>query len=397
MSNKRIYLDHGATTPVDPKVVEAMNEVMLTDFGNPSSAHQFGADARKHMTTARMAVSKIINASPDEIVFNSGGSESDNWALRGIASANRTKGNHIITTAIEHPAILETAHELEKEGFKISFLPVDAEGFIDLKELEQAITPKTILVSIMAANNEIGTIQNLTAIGAICKKHNVYFHSDAVQAFTKTPLDVKAMNISLMSLTAHKIHGPKGIGCLYIRKGTRIDKMIFGGHQENNKRAGTENVPGIIGFGKAAELATSDHIASMNALRDHFISRVESEIPDIHLNGPRGDSRLCNNVNISFHFIEGEGILMHLDMYGIAVSTGSACSAQNLEPSHVLMAIGLVHEQAHGSIRFTLGRENTKDEIDYTIDHLKEVIAKLRSFSSLRAGVVYSTTEEDHH
>ncbi|OIP98058.1 cysteine desulfurase NifS [Candidatus Wirthbacteria bacterium CG2_30_54_11] len=397
MSDARIYLDHGATTPVDPQVIEAMNEVMLTDFGNPSSAHQFGAQARKYLTGARLTIARLINASPDEIVFNSGGSESDTWALRGVAYANRSRGNHLITTVIEHPAVLETARQLEKEGFQVTFLPVDSEGFIDPKELEKAITPATILVSIMAANNEIGTIQDLDRIGSICKKHDVYFHSDAVQAFTKTPLDVKAMNISLLSLTAHKIHGPKGVGCLYIRKGTRIDKMVFGGHQENNKRAGTENVPGIVGFGKAAELAAPKYIGKMTELRDHFIARVEKEIPDVRLNGPRGDKRLCNNVNISFLYIEGEGILMHLDMYGIGVSTGSACSSQNLEPSHVLTAIGLLHEQAHGSIRFTLGRENTRKQIDFTIDHLKEVIAKLRAFSSLREGVIYDATEEVHH
>jgi len=394
--HKKVYFDHGATTPVDQIVVEAMNSVMLSDFGNASSAHQYGADVRKLIVEARSTIAKRLNAYPEEIIFNSGGSESDNWALRGVMYASKQKGNHFITTAIEHPAIIDTAKQLEKEGFEVTFLPVDADGFISLDELDKAITEKTVLVSIMAANNEIGTIQDAKAIGEICQKNEVLFHSDAVQAFTKSGLDVRAMNIDLMSLTAHKIHGPKGIGCLFVKKGTRINKMIFGGHQESDKRAGTENVPGIVGFGKAAELATDVHIEQMTELRDYFIKRVGDEIEDAVLNGPRGEDRLCNNVNFSFKFIEGEGILLHLDMHGIAVSTGSACSSQSLEPSHVLTAIGLPHELAHGSIRFTLGRENTREEIDYTIEKLKEAITRLRSFTSMKEGMEFDDTGAGH-
>ncbi|HNT30633.1 MAG TPA: cysteine desulfurase family protein [bacterium] len=395
--NKTVYLDHGATTPTDPQVVEVMNAIYLTDFGNPSSAHQFGATARKHLAQARATIAARINAYPEEIIFTSGGSESDNWALRGVAYANRTKGKHLITTAIEHPAILDTAKQLEKEGFTVTYLGVDADGLVRLNELEAAITPETTLVSIMAANNEIGTIQDLAAIGEICKKHEVYFHTDAVQALTKARLDVKAMHIDLMSLSGHKIHGPKGIGALVIKKGTRLDKFIRGGHQEMDKRAGTENVPGIIGFAKAVELATAEHVAYMQKLRDHFITRVEKEIPDVKLNGPRSDKRLVNNANFSFQYIEGEGILLHLDMHGIAVSTGSACSSQNLEPSHVLTAIGLDHDMAHGSIRFTLGRENTQEELDFTVDRLKEAITKLRAFTAMKAEKIYDASEHDHH
>jgi cysteine desulfurase len=366
-----------------------MNKLFLEDFGNASSVHQFGAKARQYIATARKTIAERINAYPEEIIFTSGGSESDNFALRSILSGNNQGKKHLITTTIEHPAILRTAEQLEREGYDITYLTINNEGFVNLAQLEQAITDQTALVSIMAANNEIGTIQNIEGIGKICQSKGVPFHTDAVQAFTKVPLDVVKHNISLMSLTAHKIHGPKGIGCLYIRKDLhkvlKKYKLIYGGHQESDFRAGTENVPGIAGFGKATELATPNYIASMSALRDHLIRRIETEITEVKLNGPRGDKRLANNVNFSFKRIEGEGLLMHLDMHGIAVSTGSACSSQSLDPSHVLTSIGLSHEDAHGSIRLTLGRENTREEIDYAVDRLKEAVDKLRTFTSLQA------------
>ncbi|MBN1156696.1 cysteine desulfurase, partial [Candidatus Woesearchaeota archaeon] len=349
----KIYLDNGATTMTAKEVVDEMNVYFTEKYGNASSLHSFGEEAKKALNNSREIIAKKINAEPKEIIFTSGGSESDNLALKGVAFALRKKGNHIITTSIEHPAILGTCNFLSKHGFEITYLKVDNEGFIDLDELEKSLTDKTVLVTIMHANNEIGTIQDLARIGAICKKHNVLFHTDAVQSFTKTDIDVKRMNIDLASFSGHKIHGPKGIGALYVRKGIKLDKMIHGGHHEFDKRAGTENISGIAGFAKAVEISNQADVKKMTELREYFITEIIKNIKDVKLNGPEGEKRLCNNVNVSFRYIEGESILFHLDMKGIAVSTGSACSSQNLEPSHVLLAIGLPHEIAHGTIRFT--------------------------------------------
>lgn len=378
----KVYMDYGATTPTDKEVVKAMMPYLTKDFGNASSLHQFGQKAKEALENSREITAKKLNAEPKEIVFTGSGSESDNLAIKGIAYANKDKGNHIITSKIEHPAVLETCEALEKEGFDITYLNVDNEGFINLEELKNAITDNTILVSIMHANNEMGVIEPIEEIGNICKEKNIYFHTDAVQSFTKVPIDVKKINVDLISLSGHKIHGPKGIGALFIKDRTKIQKIIYGGHQENDKRAGTENIPGIVGFAKAVELANEDHIRYMMGLRDKLISGLE-KISDIQLNGPRGNKRLCNNVNFSFHFIEGESALLRMDMKGIAISTGSACSSQSLTPSHVLTAIGLKPEIAHGSLRLTLGRENTEQEIDYVLKVLPKIIEELRKISPL--------------
>jgi cysteine desulfurase len=382
----RIYLDNGATTRTDPQVVKSMLPYFTEKYGNASSLHEFGRDAKEALERAREIVANKINASPEEIIFTSGGSESDNLALKGVAYINKEK-KHIITSKIEHPAVLSTCKELESEGFKVSYLNVDEEGFVNLEELKSLITDKTALVSIMHANNEIGVIQPIGEIAKICKKHKVLFHTDAIQSFTKVPIDVKKQGIDLISFSSHKIHGPKGVGALFIRRGVKIKKQIFGGHHEFDLRAGTENIPGIVGFAKAVELANKEHIAQMTKLRDKLIDEITRQIPDVKLNGSM-DKRLCNNVNLSFRYIEGESLLLHLDMKGIAVSTGSACSSQSLEPSHVLMAIGLEPEIAHGSIRFTLSRYTKEQEIDYTVKNLKEVVENLRKISPLTRGGV---------
>ena len=378
----KVYLDHGATTPVDKEVVKAMLPYYTKDFGNASSLHQFGQKAKEALENARDVIAKKLNAEPKEIIFTGSGSESDNLAIKGVAYANKDRGNHIITSKIEHPAILETCKSLEKEGFNVTYLGVDKEGFVNLEELKKSITNKTILVSIMHANNEIGTIEPIEEIGRICKEKKVYFHTDAVQSFTKVPIDVKKIDVDLVSISAHKIHGPKGIGALFIKKGTKIQKIIYGGHHENDKRAGTENIPGIVGFAKAVELTNEEHITYMTKLRDKLIASFE-KVPNSQLNGPKGNKKLCNNVNFSFHFIEGESALLRLDMKGIAVSTGSACSSQSLTPSHVLTAIGLRPEIAHGSLRLTLGRENTEKEIDYVLKVLPKIVEGLRRISPL--------------
>jgi len=380
---KKIYLDHGATTPVDKEVVKAMLPYLIEKFGNASSIHSYGQETKEALEKSREIVAKKLGAKPNEIIFTSGGSESDNLAIKGVAHAYRNKGNHIITSDIEHPAVLGTCKSLAEEGFEITYLKVDNEGFVKPDDVEKAITKKTILVSIMHANNEIGTIEPIEEIGKICKSKGVLFHTDAVQSFTKVPIDVNKMNIDLLSISAHKIHGPKGVGALYIREGTKIKKMIDGGHHEFDMRAGTENIPGIVGFAKAVELVNDNQIKYMTKLRDKLIKEL-LRIPDTKLNGPSGknlDRRLCNNVNISFKYAEGESILLRLDDKGIAVSTGSACSSRSLKPSHVLLAIGLKPETAHGSIRFTLGRENTMQEINYTIKTTKEVVEELRKLS----------------
>lgn len=377
----KVYLDNGATTPVAKEVVKAMLPYYTEIFGNASSLHQFGSEAREALEKSREIIAKRINASPEEIVFTSGGTEADNLAIKGTAYAMKEQGNHIVTSKIEHHAVLHTCEQLEKEGFKVTYLNVDTEGFIDLEQLRNSVTDKTILVTIMHANNEIGTIEPIEEIGKIASGNKVSFHTDAVQSLTKVPIDVKKQNITLASFSAHKIHGPKGIGALYMKKGTKIQKLSNGGHHEHNLRAGTENIPGIVGFAKAVEIAKEEHVRYLTKLRDKLIDSLLG-IPEVHLNGPRNE-RLCNNANISFHFIEGESLLLQLDMNGIAVSTGSACTSRDLKPSHVLTAIGLKPQTAHGTIRFTLGRENSDEEIDYVIKSTKEAVKKLREISPL--------------
>ena len=399
----KCYLDNGATTQVDKEVVKAMQPYFTETYGNASSLHTFGQEAKKALEKSRETIAKAINASPEEIIFTSGGTESDNLAIKGIAYANKEKGNHIITTKIEHHAVQNSCKALEKEGFKVTWLDVDKEGFVNLEQLKKEINDKTILVSIIHANNEIGTIQDIEAIGTICKlwnsknskglgnsknfqsEKNIYFHTDSVQSFTKTNIDVKKQNITLASFSAHKIHGPKGIGALYIKKGTKIKKLNDGGSQENNLRAGTENIPYIVGFAKAVEIAQKANYQEMEKLRDYFIEQIEKGVPEVKLNGSRTE-RIPNNANITFKYIEGEAVLIKLDDRDIAVSTGSACSSRELRPSHVLTAIGLDPAIAHGSIRFTLSKYTTKEELDYTIKNVKEVVAELRSISPLWKG-----------
>lgn len=384
---KRIYFDHAATTPTDKTIANAMLEYMTTKFGNPSSVHSFGREVRKEVSEARENIAALINATANEIFFTSGGSESDNFALKGIAFANKNKGNHIITTQIEHHAILHTCQWLEKQGFDVTYLPVDEDGMISLDELKAAITDKTILISIMFANNEVGTIEPIKEIGAIAKERGVYFHTDAVQAVANVEIDVQDMNIDLLSLSGHKFYGPKGIGAIYIRRGVKIQPVQLGGAQERNMRAGTENVPAIVGLGMAAQFAKRDFVeknAHLIALRDKLIKGIQEQIPDIKLNG-HPTKRLPGNVNFSFRYIEGESLLLSLDMKGIAASSGSACTSGSLDPSHVLLAMGLIHEIAHGSLRISLGRDNTEEDIDYTLEVLPQIIARLRSMSPLCA------------
>lgn len=377
----KVYLDNGATTKVDPNVVRAMKPYFLTIYGNASSLHKFGRDAKEALDNARSTIAKKINAYFEEIVFTSGGSESNNLAIKGIAYNYKDKGNHIITTKVEHPSVLETFKNLEKEGFKVDYLDVDELGLVDLNQLKKLINKKTILVSVIHGNNETGVIQDIKKIGEICNENEVLFHIDAVQSFTKVPIDVKNLNVDLMSISSHKIHGPKGVGALYFNKNIKLKKLNYGGHHEFNLRAGTENIPGIVGFAKAIELLKNTDINKMTGLRNYLIREL-SKIENTQINGSL-NSRLCNNVNISFKGIEGESILLHLDLRGIAVSTGSACSSQSLEPSHVLIAMGLSHEMAHGSIRFTLSKYTKKEELDYTIRHVKSIVENLRRISPL--------------
>lgn len=379
------YFDHAATTATREEVVKEMLPYFTLNFGNASSIYSIGRKSKKAVEDARDKVAKAIGANSKEIYFTSCGSESDNLALKGVAYANREKGNHIITTKIEHPAVLHTCQNLEKQGFNVTYLNVDNDGLINLKELEDAITDKTIIISIMFANNEIGTIEPIKEIGEIAKKHNVYFHTDAVQAIGNVKIDVNELNIDLLSMSAHKFYGPKGMGALYVRTGVKFDKIQDGGHQERNKRAGTENVAGIIGIGKAIELIYEnfdEYNKKLTDLRDYYISQVEEKIPYIKLNGHR-TKRLPGNANISFRFIEGESLLLNLDMKGICASSGSACTSGSLDPSHVLLAIGLPHEIAHGSLRITFGYENTKEDVDFLVDTLVEVVQRLRNMSPL--------------
>ena len=397
---KTIYLDHAATTYVKPQVLDAMLPYFTEHFGNPSSLHAVGRDAFRAIDSARAAVAKAIGAKPEEICFTGGGSESDNMALKGVAEAYAKKGNHIITTAIEHHAILHTCEWLEKNrGCEVTYLPVDENGKVTAEQVEAAIRPNTILISVMAANNEIGTLEPIREIGAVAKKHGILFHTDAVQAVGAIPIDVNDIQADLLSLTAHKFYGPKGIGALYIRKGVKIPPLIHGGAQERNRRAGTENLAGIAGLGKAITLATenlSENAARISALRDKLIDGLLREIPYSRLNGHRTD-RLPNNVNLCFRYIEGESLLLRLDMEGIEGSSGSACTSGSLDPSHVLLAIGLPHEIAHGSLRLTLGDGTTEEDIDYVLEKLPGIVKTLREMSPLYDEALKSGTLGDWH
>ena len=383
---KNVYMDYAATTYVKPEVLEEMMPYFTQKFGNPSSFYGISRETKRAIDASREKVAKALNCKPTEVYFTGGGSEADNWAIKGIASAHKNKGNHIITTKIEHHAVLHTCQYLEKHGFEVTYLDVDKEGFINLDDLRNAITDKTILVSIMFANNEIGTIQPIKEIGEICREKKVLFHTDAVQAVGNVPVDVQDMNIDMLSLAGHKIYGPKGIGVLYIRNGIKIDNLIHGGAQEKNRRAGTENIASIVGIGKAIELATSnleEHMKKLSTLRDKLIDGILEKIPYSYLNGPRGDKRLPGNTNVRFTFIEGESILLSLDFKGVCASSGSACTSGSLDPSHVLLAIGLPHELAHGSLRLTLGEGSTEEDVDYVLEVLPPIIERLRNMSPL--------------
>lgn len=383
--NHYIYMDNAATTPLNKEVLDEMMPYLTESYGNPSSVYSLGSKAKVAVEKAREQVANAIGADKKEIFFTSGGSEADNWAIRGIAYKYKDKGNHIITTKIEHHAVLHTCQYLEKQGFEVTYLDVDEDGLIDLEDLKKTINDKTILISIMFANNEIGTIQPIEEIGKIAKDKNVYFHTDAVQAIGSIEIDVNELNIDLLSLSGHKINGPKGVGALYVKRGVRLDSIISGGGQEKGKRAGTENVSGIVGLGKAIQLATSN-IAEKNEklikLRDSLIKKIEDNIDYVRLNGHRTD-RLPGNVNICFEFIEGESLLLSLDMVGVAGSSGSACTSGSLDPSHVLLAIGLPHGIAHGSLRLSLGTDNSEEEIDYVVKNLIEIVDRLRKMSPL--------------
>ena len=375
------YFDHAATTKVDEKVIKEMIPYMEIEYGNPSSLYTLGRRAKQAVEEAREKIAREINCEKKEIYFTSCGSESDNLAIKGVAYSNKAKGNHIITSKIEHPAVLNTCKRLETEGFKITYLNVDNEGKISIEELERNITEKTILISIMFANNEIGTIEPIKEIGKIAKKYNIIFHTDAVQAIGNIRIDVKELNINLLSMSAHKFYGPKGMGALYVQNGIEFEKLQDGGHQEKDKRAGTENVPGIVGMGKAIELAyknLDDNNKKMIELRDYFINEINSKIPNVKLNGSI-KSRLPGNINFSFKGIEGEELLLKLDEKGICASSGSACSSGNSEPSHVLTSIGLTKDLAFGTLRITIGKENTKEDIVYLIDNLINVVEYLRN------------------
>jgi cysteine desulfurase len=381
----RIYLDNAATTQTKVEVVEAMLPYFNEYYGNPSSIYDIATKSKSAVTHARDTIASALGCSSNDVYFTAGGSESDNWALTGVAEAYAQKGNHIITTEIEHHAILHTCDYLKTRGFEITYIPVDEEGVVKIEELKAAIRPTTILISVMFANNEIGTIQPIKEIGQIAKEHNIIFHTDAVQAFGHVPINVNEYNIDMLSAAGHKLNGPKGIGFLYIRQGLKVRSFIHGGAQERKRRAGTENVPGIVGLGKATELAIAsleDRIEYESKLRDYLIDRVTSEIPFSRVNGHK-TKRLPNNASFCFRFIEGESLLIMLDMKGIAGSSGSACSSGSLDPSHVLLAIGLPHEIAHGSLRLTLSEYTKKEEIDFVVESIKEIVAKLREMSPL--------------
>ena len=382
---KNIYFDNAATTKLDDEVFQEMIPYLKESYGNASSIYKLGRESRKAVEDSREKIAKVLNCKPNEIYFTAGGSESDNMAIKGIARANKVKGNHIITSKIEHPAVLETCKDLEREEFEVSYISVDENGILNLEELKQAIKPETILITVMFANNEIGTIQPIEEIGKIAKENKIYFHTDAVQAVGSVKIDVQDLNIDSLSLSGHKFYGPKGIGALYVKDGVKFDKYISGGHQERNKRAGTENVAGIVGIGNAIEFAYRDleeHNKKIKELRDYYVEQVKEKIPYIKINGDM-EKRLPGNSNISFGFIEGESLLLNLDLKGICASSGSACTSGSLDPSHVLLAIGLPHEIAHGSLRISIGKYNTKEEIDYLVENLVEIVNRLREMSPL--------------
>ena len=381
----QIYLDHSATTKLKKEILDTMLPFLTEQYGNPSTIYTLGREAKKAIDHARGQVAKAINAKPNEIYFTSSGTESDNWAIKGVAYANKQKGKHIITSNIEHHAVLHTCEFLEKEGFEVTYVPVNNEGILDLEQLKKAIRPDTMLISVMLANNEIGTIQPIREISQLAKEHGIYLHTDAVQAIGSIPVDVNDLGVDLLSLSGHKIYGPKGVGVLYVKTGTKISPFIHGGGQERGKRAGTENVANIVGIGKAIELATQDiqtHSSHLQELRDMTIEEILKAIPHSRLNGHK-EKRLPGNVNISFEYIEGESILLMLDSKGVCASSGSACTSGSLDPSHVLLAIGLPHEIAHGSLRLTFGEENTKDDVKYLLEILPPIIEKLRAMSPL--------------
>ncbi len=385
MSDKMIYLDHAATTPTRKEVIEAMLPYFNEKFGNPSSIYSVGRDSKKAIEEAREVVAKAITAEPREIFFTGSGTEADNWAIKGVAYANRNKGKHIITSAIEHHAVLHTCQYLESDGFEVTYLPVDADGLISPEQVRAAIRPDTILITIMFANNEIGTIQPIAEIGKIAREKGVYFHTDAVQAMGNIHINVSEMNIDLLSMSSHKFYGPKGIGGLYVKKGVKLTSFMHGGAQERGRRASTENVPAVVGFATALDIATANidkYNNMLTELRDRTIEEIEKKIPFIKLNGHR-EKRLPGNVNFSFDFIEGESLLLMLDMKGISASSGSACTSGSLDPSHVLLAIGLAHETAHGSLRITFGEENTQADVDYLMEVLPAIVTRLREMSPL--------------
>ncbi|SMC21482.1 cysteine desulfurase [Clostridium acidisoli DSM 12555] len=386
MNNKSVYMDYAATTFVKPEVLQEMLPYFTEKFGNPSSLYSFSDDTKRAIIRSREKVASAINADKSEIYFTGGGSEADNWAIKGIAEAHKNKGNHIITTQIEHHAVINTCKYLEKNGFEVTYLPVDEEGFISLKDLKEAITDKTILISIMFANNEIGTLEPIKEIGDLCREKKIIFHTDAVQAVGHVKIDVEDLNIDLLSMAAHKFYGPKGIGALYIRRGVKLESLIHGGGQERNKRASTENIASIVGMGKAIEIAVEEmdtEAKRLSSLREKLVEGIMEKIPYTKINGPVGDKRLPGNSDFSFIGIEGEALLLDLDFDGIYASTGSACASGSLDPSHVLLAIGLKHEVAHGSLRLTMGAGTTEDDIDYVLSKLPAIVKRRREMSPL--------------
>jgi cysteine desulfurase len=385
--NRLVYMDHAATTPVAPEVVQAMLPYFTERFGNPSSIYRIARESKEAVDHARRQIARAINAAPEEVFITAGGTEADNWAIKGVAFAHRARGDHIITTAIEHHAVLHTCQYLERHGFKLTYLPVDEFGRVDPSVLASALTDRTILVSVMAANNEIGTLEPIAACARICRERDVYFHTDAVQAIGSIPVDVKASGVDLLSLSAHKFYGPKGVGALFVRKGVRLDNLLHGGGQESRRRAGTENLAGIVGIGAAIERAEArrgEYARRLTSLREALYKGLVERIEHIRLNG-HPTERLPGNLNCSFDFIEGESMLLMLDRAGICASTGSACTSGSLEPSHVLLALGLAHETAHGSLRFTLGESNGEADVDYVLETLPPIVEKLRTMSPLYA------------
>ena len=385
---KKIYFDHNATTPVHEEVFEAMLPYLKEEWGNPSSIHWAARAPRKAVDTARERIAAFLNCTPLEVIFTSSGTESDNHPIKGLVNAKKGKGNHIITTKVEHPAVLNTCKHLAKEGYEVTYLGVDSKGMLDIDELKDGVTDRTILITVMYANNETGVVFPVDEIAAIAREKGIAFHTDAVQAAGKVPLDMQKLNVDLLSISGHKLYGPKGMGALFARRGVRLVPLIHGGHHERNRRGGTENVAGIVGLGKACEIASRDmerEIAQLTRLRDRLEKGLIKRIEHVYVNGDR-ENRLPNTTNISFEFVEGESLLLNLDMKGIAASSGSACTSGSLEPSHVLMAMGMSHELSHGSVRFSLGRINTEEDVDYLIEEMPPIVDRMRSMSPLYAG-----------